>query len=324
MSASSEAKAGPDGRYAEGVFEIPPGAWRAILTRTFTDINENNISLIAGGATFFLLLSIFPFLAALVALYGLVFDVSNVEQQVAALSGVLPEAGTEILTEQLGRLAAQGGGALGLGFVVSLGVALWSANAGVKALFSALNVVYGEQEERGFVRLTLVSFAFTLAAILTAILLLLAVVGVPAVMGWFGLDTVGETIVSLARWPLLFVVLVLGLSMLYRYGTSRRAPRLRWVIWGSLATALLWVLVSAAFSFYLANFANYNATYGSLGAVIGFMMWLYVSLMILLLGAELNAEIEHQLITDTTVGPMRPMGERDAVMSDTLPNEGES
>jgi len=142
--------------------------------------------------------------------------------------------------------------------------------------------------------------------------------------GGFVLDTVGETIISLARWPLLFVVLVLGLSMLYRYGTSRRAPRLRWVIWGSLATALLWVLVSAAFSFYLANFANYNATYGSLGAVIGFMMWLYVSLMILLLGAELNAEIEHQLITDTTVGPMRPMGERDAVMSDTLPNEGES
>lgn len=324
MSASTEAKAGPDGRYAEGIFEIPPAAWRAILTRTFSDIGDNNISLIAGGATFFLLLAIFPFLAALVALYGLVFDVSNVEAQVAALSGVLPGDGTQILTEQLRRLASQGNSALGVGFAVSLGVALWSANAGVKALFSALNVVYGERERRGFVRLTLVSLAFTLAGILTAIVLLAAVVGVPALMGWFGLDSLGEALIALARWPLLFVVLVLGLAMLYRHGTSRRPPQLRWVVWGSLVTALLWVLVSAAFSFYLANFANYNATYGSLGAIIGFMMWLYVSLMILLLGAELNAEIEHQLITDTTVGPARPMGERKARMSDTLPRRGAS
>ncbi|ORE96054.1 putative ribonuclease BN [Stappia sp. 22II-S9-Z10] len=320
--AQTDLDAGPDGRYAEGIFEIPWPAWRAILMRVFTDINTNNISLIAGGATFFLLLAIFPGLAAFVALYGLVFDVSQVHDHVAALSGVLPTDAVGLITEQLSRLASQRDGALGIGFVVGLLVALWSANAGVKGLFSALNVVYGETEKRGFFKLTLVSLVFTLAAIVGAAVLLGAIVVVPAVMGVLGLASAGERLIALARWPVLFVVLMMGLSLLFRYGASRRPPRLRWVIWGSALTALLWVVASAAFSFYLSHFANYNATYGSLGAIIGFMMWLYVSLMILLLGAELNAEVEHQLITDTTVGPIKPMGERRAVVADKLPEDG--
>ncbi|UOM35178.1 YihY/virulence factor BrkB family protein [Acuticoccus sp. I52.16.1] len=319
----AEPKAGVDGRYAEGIFQIPPGAWMEILKRTVRDVGRNNLSLIAGGATFFLLLAIFPALAAFVALYGLVFDVAAVQEHVTALTGVLPAEAIDLVSEQLSRLASQNEGTLGIGFAVGLGVALWSANAGVKALFAAMNVVYGEEEKRGFVKLTLISLAFTLAAIVAAAILLGAIVVVPAVLAVIGLQSTGGLIIDLARWPILFVVLLSGLSLLFRYGASRRPPRLRWVVWGSVLTAALWVAASAAFSFYLANFANYNATYGSLGAVIGFMMWLYVSLMILLIGAELNAEVEHQLITDTTVGPMKPMGERRAVVADTLPDTAE-
>ena len=316
---ADEHTAEASGRYAEHVFEIPPPAWRSILKRTMADVGENNLSLIAGGATFFLLLAIFPGLAAFVALYGLVFDVTQVQEHVAALSGVLPGDAITLVSDQLSRLAEQNSNALTFGFVIGLLVALWSANAGVKALFAAMNVVYGESEKRGFFTLTLVSFAFTLAAIFGAAVLLGAVVVVPAVLTHVGLGSTGETLVSLARWPVLFVILMLGLSLLFRYGASRRAPRLRWVIWGSALTSVLWVIASAAFSYYLSNFANYNATYGSLGAIVGFMMWLYVSLMILLIGAEFNAEVEHQVVTDTTVGPVKPMGKRRAVVADTLP-----
>ncbi len=319
----AEPKAGPDGRYAEGIFEIPLGAWRNILKRTVSDVSRNNLSLVAGGATFFLLLAIVPALTAFVALYGLVSDPSTVQQQVSALSGVLPGEAIDIVSQQLTRLASQNEGTLGIGFVAGLAVALWSANAGVKALFAAMNVVYGEEEKRSFIKLTLVSFAFTLAGIVAAALMLTSIVVVPAVLSVAGSGTTAETLISLARWPILFVVLLVGLTALFRYGASRQPPRLRWVVWGSVITAVLWVIVSAAFSFYLANFANYNATYGSLGAVIGFMMWLYVSLMILLIGAELNAEIEHQLITDTTTGPVKPMGKRRAFVADTLPENAE-
>ncbi|WP_226580606.1 YihY/virulence factor BrkB family protein [Acuticoccus sediminis] len=310
--------AGPDGRHAQGVFQIPLPAWRAILTRTAADFGRNNISLIAGGAAFFLLLAIFPGIAAFVALYGLVFDVTAVQSHVAALSGVLPDTAVDLVTEQLSRLASQDQSTLSVGFLVGILVALWSANAGVKALFSAMNVVYGEEEKRGFFTLTLVSLAFTLAAILAAAVLISAIVVVPVVLGHIGLGGRGEAAVAMVRWPSLFVVLMAGLSLLFRYGASRRPPRLRWVLWGSVLTAFLWVVASAAFSFYLANFANYNATYGSLGAVIGFMMWLYVSMIIILLGAQLNAEVEHQLVTDTTVGPQRPLGARDAVVADLV------
>lgn len=315
MSARTE----ENGRSAENIRQIPVAGWKEILRRTVSEISRDNLSLIAGGATFFLLLAIFPALAAFVALYGLLFDVATVQGHVATLEGVLPEAGVDLISGELERLASQPDGSLGVGFVVGLLVALWSANAGVKALFSALNVVYEEREDRSFVRLTLESLAFTLVAIAGAVILLITVVAAPAVLGRLGLGAVAETTIALMRWPILLAIVALGIGFLYKYGASRRPPRWHWISWGTLLTAVLWVLVSAAFSFYLSRFANYDATYGSLGAVIGFMMWLYLSLMTLLVGAELNAEIEHQVATDTTIGPAKPMGERRAYMADNLP-----
>lgn len=319
MAREIEFDTAPHGREADGVFGIPFQGWKEILQRTLAEIGKDNISLIAGGATFFLLLAIFPALAAFVALYGLLVDPTTVQEHVAALQGVMPGAAVELIGAELERLASQPSNSLGIGFVFGLLVSLWSANAGVKALFGALNVVYDEDEKRSFVKLTLISLVFTVLAIIGAVILLAAIVVVPAALGSLGLSNTAEWLISILRWPALLVVITLGMGLLYKYGASRRPPRWTWIAFGTALTGILWIVTSALFSFYLANFANYNATYGSLGAVIGFMMWLYVSLMIVLAGAELNAEIEHQVEQDTTVGPARPMGERYAVKADTLP-----
>ncbi|MCF3936494.1 YihY/virulence factor BrkB family protein [Acuticoccus sp. M5D2P5] len=309
------------GRYAENVFHIPLQGWKEIIKRTIKAISEDNLSLIAGGVTFFLLLAIFPALAAFVALYGLVSDVSTVQQHLNLLAGFVPSDGVELIGGELTRLASRSNGTLGFGFILGLLVALWSANAGVKALFAALNIVYDEREKRGFIELTLKSFAFTLAAIVGAGILLIVVVAAPAFMGRLGLSVQTELWVSILRWPILLFAVFGGIGLLFKFGASRQPPRWRWISWGTLLTAVLWVGVSAGFSFYLSNFANYDATYGTLGAVIGFMMWLYISLFVMLAGAELNAEIEHQVAIDTTSGPYKPMGMRDAIKADYLPEQ---
>lgn len=307
------------GRFAENVFAIPLSGWRAILSRTMGEIGNDNLTLVAGGCAFFLLLAIFPALAAFVAIYGLYADPSTVEEHLSLLTGVMPASGAEIIGGELTRLASTSGGSLGLGLIAGVVLSLWSANAGVKALFAAMNVAYEEEEDRGFVRLTLVSLTFTVLAILAAAALVVAVIAVPAVLSFAGLPASQETLISLGRWPLLLLIVWLGLMALYRVGPSRRSARLAWLWPGALLTAIVWLIASALFSFYLANFSNYSATYGTLGALIGFLMWMYVSLLIVLVGAELNAETERQLATDTTVGPARGMGRRGAVVADNLP-----
>jgi membrane protein len=223
-----------------------------------------------------------------------------------------------IVREQVTRLAQTSNGALGLGFFLGLALALWSANAGMKAIIDALNVVYDEREKRGFVKLTLVALAFTLGGLVFIILALGAVVIFPLVLAWVGFESRSAELVAILRWPALFVIVVLAVGVLYRYGPSRTPARWQWLSIGSVLAALAWLAVSALFSWYLANFAHYDATYGSLGAAIGLMMWLWLSGIVILIGAELNAEIEHQTAQDTTIGHEKPLGMRGAVMADTL------
>jgi membrane protein len=206
-------------------------------------------------------------------------------------------------------LTAQGG-RLSLGFMFGLAVALWSANAGMKAIIDALNVVYKEKEKRSFIRLNLVSLAFTLAAIGALLVALGAIVVLPIALNYPGLENATELLFRLARWPLLLALVIVGLSVLYRLGPSRRRPRWQWISFGSVFAAVAWVISSALLSWYLANSADYNATYGSLGAGIGTMMWMWISSIVILLGAQLNSEIEHQTARDSTVHaektPRRP------------------
>lgn len=309
----------PDGRHAEGWSSIPRGGWRAILRRTMQGFSEKNLSLVAGGATFFMLLAIFPAIAAFVSLYGLLFDTAAVETQVAQLEGFVPESGLDLIEGELSRLAATSSGSLGFAFVAGLLVALWSANAGVKSLLSAMNIVWGESEERGIVRLTLTAFAFTLGGLLVIAAFVAVVAVAPAVLGLLGLGEAASWAIAILRWPALFALLAVAVALLFRYGPSRTPARWRWIGWGAIVTTVAMVIVAGAFSFYLSNFGNYNATYGTLGAVIGLMMWMYVTLLVLLLGAEFSAQVEHHVATDTTVGPAMPLGSRGATMADRLP-----
>ena len=196
--------------------------------------------------------------------------------------------------------------------------ALWSANSGTKAVIDGLNVAYGEAEKRSFIRLNLISLVFTLGAFLSLTLAVGAVVVAPIVLTHLGLGGVADTLVRLLRWPALLAFVIVGLAILYRYGPSRREARWTWLSVGSVAAAVGWLVTSALFSWYIANFGTYDATYGSLGAAIGMMMWMWISMIVILVGAQLNAEIEHQTSTDSTVGPDKPLGRRGAVKADTI------
>jgi membrane protein len=307
------------GRDADRPSEIPIAGWWDIGWRVWQEVGEDRVLLIAAGATFYLLLALFPALAAFVSLYGFVADPVTVADHVSHLGGLLPSAGVDIIRSQLQALASQNQSALGIGLLTGLAIALWSANNGIKALFEAINVAHEETEKRGFVKLNLISLAFTLGALLIAIGLILAVGVVPAVLAYLRLGAWTETLIDIARWPVLLIAVLTGISLIYRFGPSRRAPKWRWLSWGAMIATVVWIAASWGFSFYLRNFADYNATYGSLGAVIGLMMWTWISVIILIVGAEINAEMEHQTARDSTTGERdKPMGERGAVMADTL------
>ena len=306
------------GRSANWPSEFGAVAWKDIGWRVWSEVKDDRVLLIAAGVTFYLLLALFPALAAFVSLYGFVADPTTIADQVSYLGGLLPNAGLEVIEQQLKALVSKDAEALSLGFLVGLAIALWSANNGVKALFDAMNVAYEEVEKRSFVRLNLTSAMFTLGAFIIASFMLLAVGIVPAMLALLHLERWTEVLIAFARWPLLLASIWLGISLIYRYGPSRDNAKWRWLNWGSILATFVWLSASVAFSFYLQNFANYDATYGSLGAVIGLMMWTWISVIILIIGAEINAEMEHQTAIDTTVGPPKPMSQRGAVVADTI------
>lgn len=306
------------GRYADAPTQIPHEGWKEIGWRVWGELWRDRVTLVAAGVTFYMLLALFPALAAFVSIYGFVADPTTIADHIAFLGGLLPNEGLELIREQLDALLQQNTESLGLGFLLGLVVALWSANNSVKALFQAMNVAYEEEEKRSIVKLHLVSFAFTFGAILIGIMFLLSVGVVPAALALLNLGDWTEWLVSIGRWPVLLVAVGAGISLIYRYGPSRAEAKLQWITWGSSLATLVWIAASVLFSFYLENFANYNATYGALGAVVGLMMWSWLSVVILLVGAEVNAEIEHQTARDSTTGQRKPMGERGAVVADTL------
>ena len=306
------------GRLATTPSEIPPRGWKDILLRVYSNVSEHRNLALAAGMTYYSLFAIFPALAALVAVYGLFADPSAIARHLDQVSGVLPDGAIDVAREQLTRVASNGPQTLGLTFLVGLGVSLWSANAAMKSLFDTLNIVYGEREKRGFLKLNAISLLFTVGGILFVVAALGAIVVMPVALKYIGLSEAADLLLRLGRWPAMFVVLTLALAVIYRYGPSREAPRWRWITWGSALAAILWLGISALFSWYASSFGNFNETYGSLGAVIGFMTWLWISAIVILLGAELNAEIEHQTARDTTTGHPKPLGTRGAHMADSV------
>ena len=306
------------GRESDTPEQIPARGWRDIFWRVYSSISADRIFSTSGGVAFFALLAVFPGIAAIVSLYGLFTDASAIGNHLSLLSGFLPGGVLQLISDQIALISSQRNGTLETAFVVGLLVALGSANSGMAALFDALNVVYDEREKRSLVRFYATTVLFTLAGVVFVMLAITGVVVLPLILKFVGLATTMEWLLAIMRWPLLLVTLVLGLACIYRYGPSRRDARWRWVTWGSILAALLWIAASMLFSWYVATFDSYNRLYGSLGAGIGFMVWLWISAVIVLLGGALNAQMEHQTARDTTDGSPRPLGSRGAVMADRV------
>jgi membrane protein len=278
--------------------------WRDSFWRVYRHISECRVIALAAGVAFYALLAIFPALAALVSIYGLFADPLAMSSHLDALANIVPVAAIEVIREQMTRLGAQGPARLGLNFLVGLGLSLWSANAGVKALFEALNIVCGEKEKRSLVTLHVVALTFTVGVIVLLMGALTAVVGVPLAFNSLGLAGAMHFFVEIARWPFLFICSSLAFACIYSYGPSRSPPRWRGITWGSACASLAWIAASVLFSWYVTHFSSYNETYGSLAAVICFMTWIWISVIVVLVGAALDVELQrHRHAPDAIHGP---------------------
>ncbi|MGX1167032.1 membrane protein [Bradyrhizobium sp. USDA 372] len=316
--AGPQAHADDRGRQATSPTEIPAKGWKDILLRVYSNTSKHRVLALAAGMTYYSILAIFPAIAAFVAVYGFFSDPMTIGKHLDQLGGFLPGGAVDVAREQLTRVASKGSNTLGITFLVGLATSLWSANAAVKSLFDTLNIVHGEDEKRGFFKLNAVTLSFTIGGIILMVAALGSIVAVPVALDYLGLSKTGDLLLRIGRWPAMFVVLTLALALIYRYGPSREAAQWRWVTWGSAIAALLWLAVSGLFSWYAASFGKFNETYGSLGAVIGFMTWLWISAIVVLLGAEIDAEMEHQTARDTTSGPPTKLGARGARVADTV------
>jgi membrane protein len=305
---------GDHGRGADSPQEIPAKGWKAIAKRTAKEVKQDQVPLLAAGVAFYTLLSLFPAIIAGVSIYGLVADPETVRDQIDRLSQMLSPETASILTDQIRQVTSGAGGALGVATVIGILTALWSASSGMKALITGVNLAYDESESRKFVKLRGLSILLTLGAMVLLAVAGATIAGFPPVAD--NLPVVLQWVLSILRFVVLAVLLIAGLAVLYRYAPDRDEPKWTWVSWGSGIATLLWILASIGFSIYVNSFGNYNKTYGALAGIIILMFWLYLTAVIVLVGAELNTEMELQTAKDTTAGPTRPMGDRDAHAAD--------
>ena len=315
--ASVRAIFGKAGIDADAPHEIPPDGWWAILKRTVLRSVENRLMTEAGAVAFFVLLAVFPAMTVTVSLYGLFADPQDIGRLLDGLAAIVPGGAVEVIHGELHHLVTNNARGLSAGLALGLVVTLWSANQGCKALFEVLNVVYRETEKRSYVRFIVVTMGFTLAAISFVFVAMAAVVALPILFEALGLAE-ALVFVRWLRWPVILVLVGLFLSSLYRFGPSREGQKWRWVTWGGGLAAIAWVLVSLGFSWYVQHFGSFDRIYGSLGAAVGFITWIWLSTFVILCGAQLNAEMEHQTARDTTTGVPLPLGLRGAVQADTV------
>jgi membrane protein len=311
------------GVHAEKPTQIPARGWKQILKRAWAENNADNMPIIGGGVAFFAFLAIFPALIATISIYGLVATPETVAQQVEDLSAQLPEEAASLIGEQLTTITQNSGGALSLSLAISVLAALWSASGGTGNLITAVNLAYDEVETRGFVKRKALALGLTLGAIVFVLVTFALVAVVPVVIDMLPLGVVGTVLAQVIRWVLLLGVFAGSLAVLYRVAPDRDAPQLKWVSLGAVVVTIIWALVSLGFSFYVDNFGSYSKTYGAIAGVIVLMLWLYLTCYLILLGAEINSEAEHQTAQDTTEGDPVPMGQRNATMADELPDPPE-
>jgi membrane protein len=305
---------GGRGRQAEQPQQIPPRGWKEIALRLKTEVKQDQVPLLAAGVAFYALLSLFPAIIAGVSIYGLVANPDTVRSQLDKLTQLLSPETAKLVGAQIQQITAGAGGALGLVTVLGILVALWSASSGMKALVTGVNMAYDETETRKFLKLRGLALLLTLGAMVLMGIALLLIVAFPAVTDdW---PTALRWTAAVLRFVLLAALLIVGLAVLYRYAPDRDEPKWSWVSWGSGIATLLWVVASLAFSFYVGHFGNYNKTYGALAGIIILLFWLWLTAFVVLVGAELNTEMELQTARDTTAGPEQRLGERQAHAAD--------
>ena len=319
LIASAETADDPGrGRHATEPTEIPARGWKDILARVRIEVKRDRVALLSAAVAFHALLALVPALVALVSLYGLIADPSSIDRQVNDWLGTAPREVRELLASQLKSITEDAGAATGLAVVIGIVFALWTSSSGIAHLIAATNIAYDEEETRGFVARRGLALALTAGAVVFTLFALVVITVLPAILADTGLSVSARVLVGSLRWVLLIVGMMLALAVLYRYAPDRDHPQWTWTSPGAMVATVLWVIASAGFALYTANFGKYNETYGSLGAVVVLMLWLFFTVLCVIVGAELNAELERQTREDTTQGAPMPLGSRDAEVADTV------
>lgn len=308
--------AGKRGHNAEKPGQIPMKGWKDIAIRVKDRLTKDHIPIISAGTAFYFFLAVFPAIAAALSIYGLVVEPAQVEQQMSQLANALPEKAHQMISNILEQQSVKSESSLGWSFVLSVLISLWSVNRGTKAVFEGVNITYNEKDERGFLKLTALTLLFTIGSIIVGFIAIAMVVAFPALIDKIGLPSTLETIIQLLRWPILVLIVISALAAVYKVAPYRKSPEFKWTSWGAIIATILWIAGSLLFTLYINNFDSFDATYGSFAAVIILMLWFFLSAFIILLGAEINSEMEHQTSRDTTTGEDKPMRQRGGYHAD--------
>ena len=304
------------GRSADKPGEIPGSGWKDVGKRVMREVKADMIPMLSAGVAFYLFLAIPPLLIATVSIYGMIADPQTIQDQVETITASLGSGVASIITTPIEKAANSS--SAGLAAIIAIAIALWSASGGAQGVIKATNVAYDEEETRGFVGVRGRALLLTVGGIVAFAIIIFLLSVLPSIFGVLGLGEIARTVLNWARWPILVIFLMVVLAIVYRIAPDRDAPQFKWVSWGAVVATLIWVIAAVAFSFYINNFASYSEQYGAvLGAIFAILLFLFVTAFIILLGAEINSEMEHQTEKDTTRGEPQPMGERDAAKADT-------
>jgi membrane protein len=312
------------GGTASSPSDIPARGWKDVLIRVKNEVKDDHTVLAAAGVAFFGFLALIPALAALVSILGLVTSPDQAASRAEDLFGGLPQEAQNLLSEQLDSLSQQSSSSLTIALVGSIVLALWSASSGMSHLIEGINVAYDEHDNRNFFVKKGLSLGLTLGAIVFLVAAAVGLAALPGILDSLGTPGWVSWMVRIAFWPILAIGFVVGLSILYRTAPDRSDPRWQWVTWGSGIALVLWIVASIGFRIYTSTFGSYNESYGSLAAVVILLMWLFITSFVILLGAQINSELEHQTAADTTTGGDQPIGSRDAVAADTVASSGDN
>ena len=316
MGTTSTGDRGDRGHNAEKPTQIPKKGWKDIALRVKDRLTKDHVSIVSAGIAFYFFLATFPAITAALSIYGLLMEPAEVEQQIGQLANVLPEQAHQMISNILEKQSEKSESSLGWSLVLSILISLWIVNNGSKAVFQGVNITYNEKDERGFFKLTAVTLLFTIAGIIIGFIAIAMVVAFPALIDKIGLPSTLETIIQFLRWPILGLIVMFALAAVYKVAPNRKSPKFKWISWGAIIATALWLGGSLLFSLYVKNFGRFDETYGSFAAVIILILWFYLTAFIILLGAEINSEMEHQTSRDTTTGEDKPMGQRGGYYAD--------